>query len=166
MVRRGEMTDQQWGHIQPLLPKREPGKAGRKRHDDRRIINGILWHLRTGAPWRDTPERYGNWHTVYSRWRRWCAQGVWQRLLDGLLAAAEAQGLIDWSAHHVDATIIRAHQHAAGAQKKTVGPRPWRLEEAKAASAPRFTFARTVRAVPSHSLSARGSVTRRSPSCP
>jgi transposase len=81
-------------------------------------MNGILWVLRTGAPWRDLPERYGPWPTVYSRFRRWQQAGVWDRVLADLQALADAAGQLDWDLHFVDSTSIRAHQHAAGARKK------------------------------------------------
>ena len=72
--------------------------------------------LRTGAPWRDLPERYGRWSTVYSRFRRWTASGVWQRVLEALQSDADARGDLDWSVHYIDATVVRAHRSAAGAR--------------------------------------------------
>ena len=83
----------------------------------RRILNGILWVLRTGAPWHDLPRRYGPVGTVSSRFYRWRASGVWDRILSALQAEADARGEVDWDLHFVDATIIRAHQHAAGARR-------------------------------------------------
>ena len=85
--------------------------------DHRTIINGIRWRLRTGAPWRDLPERYGKWQTLYSRFRRWRRAGIWDRLLAALQAAGDARGDLDWSLHFVDGSVVRAHQHAAGAKK-------------------------------------------------
>ncbi len=114
-MRRGELTDEQWEKLAPLLPPQKP-KVGRPARDHRLIVNGILWILRTGAPWRDLPERYGSWRTVASRFYRWVNAGVWQRVLQALQQQAEAQGQIDWEKHSVDSTIIRAHQHAAGAK--------------------------------------------------
>jgi len=83
------------------------------------LLPGVwfLWILRTGAPWRDLPERYGPVGTVSSRFYRWRASGVWDRILAALQAEAEAAGEIDWDLHFVDATVIRAHQHAAGARR-------------------------------------------------
>lgn len=115
-MHRGEITDQQWKRLQPLLPPQK-GKTGRPARDHRQIINGILWVHRTGAPWRDLPERYGPWRTVASRFYRWQKAGVWQRVLEALQQAADRQGEIDWQIHYVDSTSIRAHQHAAGAKK-------------------------------------------------
>ena len=84
----------------------------------------MLWILRTGAPWRDLPERYGRWQTVYSRFRLWKRTGVFDALLAGLQEDADAQGRLDWALHHVDGTVVRAHQHAAGGKKGTLEPRP------------------------------------------
>ena len=95
----------------------DSGGTGRRNVDHRRILNDILWIHRTGAPWRDLPERYGPAGTVSSRFYRWRAAGVWQRVLSGLQAEAEQRGEIDWDLHFVDATIVRAHQHAAGARR-------------------------------------------------
>jgi transposase len=110
------LTDAQWRRLEPLLP---PGKpwTGRPNEDHRRILNGILWIDRTGAPWRDLPERYGPVGTVSSRFYRWRAAGVWARVLSALQAEADARGEVDWGLHFVDATIVRAHQHAAGARR-------------------------------------------------
>ena len=114
-MRRRELTDEQWEKLCPLLPPQKP-KVGRPAQDHRLIINGILWIVRTGAPWRDLPEHYGPWRTVASRFYRWVKAGIWQRVLEALQQQADAQGLIDWEKQSVDSTIIRAHQHAAGAK--------------------------------------------------
>jgi transposase len=81
------------------------------------ILNGILWILATGAPWRDLPERYGPWSTVANRFYAWQHSGLWDQLLTDLQQAAHERGELDWSLHFVDGTMIRAHQHAAGARK-------------------------------------------------
>ena len=78
-------------------------------------MSGILWVLRTGAPWRDLPEHFGSWSTTYSRFRRWTAAGVWQRVLEHLQHEADVRGELDWDAHYVDGTVVRAHRSAAGA---------------------------------------------------
>jgi transposase len=116
MIRRGELTNQRWERLQPLLPAQKPN-TGRPAHDHRTILNGILWILRTGAPWRDLPERYGPWQTVASRFYRWQRAGIWQRIFDALKQQADAVGQLNWLLHFVDGTVIRAHQHAAGAKK-------------------------------------------------
>jgi transposase len=113
---RFDLTDRQWERLEPLLPPERP-HTGRPNDDHRRIVNGILWVLRTGAPWRDLPERYGPVGTVSSRFYRWREAGVWDRVLAALQAATDARGEVDWSLHFVDATIVRAHQHAAGARR-------------------------------------------------
>jgi len=111
-----EVYSSQWRRLEPLLPPERP-RTGRPNHDHRTILNGILWVLRTGAPWRDLPERYGRVGTVSSRFYRWRQSGVWQRVLEALQAQADAEGLIDWDLHFVDTSVIRAHQHAAGARR-------------------------------------------------
>jgi transposase len=125
--------------LEPLLPPLKPW-SGRPNLDHRQLLNGILWLSKTGAPWRDLPERYGTWQTVYSRFRRWQLNGVWNRILQVLQADADARGELDWRLHFVDGTVVRAHQHAAGARKK--GARK-PLAGAEAASAPRSTSARS-----------------------
>lgn len=116
MIRRHELTDEQWERLKPLLPPQKP-RTGRPATDHRQIVNGILWILRTGAPWRDLPERYGPWQTVYGRFNRWRQEGLWQQVFERLLAEADAQGKVEWEIHFVDSSIVRAHQHAAGAKK-------------------------------------------------
>jgi transposase len=115
---RKEITDAQWRQIGPHLPPH--AETGRPRKDDRTILNGILWVVRTGSPWRDLPEeRYGPWETVYGRLRDWRLRGFWDEILSALQRAVDAQGKLDWSVHHVDGTVVRAHQHAAGGKKGT-----------------------------------------------
>ena len=115
-MRRRELTDAQWRRLEPLLPAEKPW-TGRPNEDHRRILNGMLWIDRTGAPWRDLPERYGPVGTVSSRFYRWRAAGIWDQVLSALQAEADAWGEVDWDLHFVDATVIRAHQHAAGARR-------------------------------------------------
>ena len=115
-MNRGDLTNAQWERLQPLLPPQKP-TTGHPAHDHRTILNGSLWVLRTGAPWRDLPERYGPWRTVASRFYRWQKAGIWQRLLETIKQQADATGQLDWEIHDVDSTIVRAHQHAAGAKK-------------------------------------------------
>ena len=115
VVGRGELTDAAWAVLEPLLPQN--GGRGQQWADHRRVINGILWKLRTGAPWRDLPERYGPWRTVYARFVRWQRDGTWDRLLAHAQRKSDAVGEVVWEAS-VDSTAVRAHQHAAGARKK------------------------------------------------
>lgn len=114
--RRHELTDEQWERLQPLLPPQKP-RTGRPSKNHRTVINGILWILRTGAPWEDLPERYGSYKTVSSRFYRWQKAGVWDRVLAEVQKDADARGEVEWEIHFVDSSVIRAHQHAAGAKK-------------------------------------------------
>ncbi|MFE5509614.1 IS5 family transposase [Streptomyces sp. NPDC056529] len=114
MVRRHELTDVEWEALSGLLPR---SSSGRPRVDDRRVLNGIVWKLRTGSAWRDVPERYGSWRTLYTRFRRWALDGTFTRMLAVVQAEKDAAGDIDWLVS-VDSTVARAHQHAAGARKK------------------------------------------------
>ena len=116
MVRRGEITDRAWEQIKPLLPP-EGGKRGGQWRDHRTVINGILWKLRTGSPWRDLPERYGPWQTCFDRFNRWRRDGTWDRLLAHAQTKSDAVGDVHWEVS-VDDTVVRAHQHAAGARGK------------------------------------------------
>lgn len=113
MVRRHELTDEQWATLAPLLPR---PVMGRPRHDDRRILNAIIFKARTGVAWRDLPDRYRPWQTAYTRFRRWALNGTFDRLLTALQSRADAAGAIDWLVA-IDSTIVRAHQSAAGARK-------------------------------------------------
>ena len=115
MLDRHDLTDEEWVRLEPLLPDRTPRRGGRWA-DHRTVINGVFWRTRTGSPWRDLPEGYGCWQTVYDRHRRWSADGTWAAVLDELRRgcdAAEGQG---WTVA-VDAGVVRAHQHAAGARR-------------------------------------------------
>jgi len=138
-MRRHEVSDAEWARLAPLLPPQRP-RVGRPSKDHRAVVNGILWKLATGAPWRDLPERYGPWQSVYTRFRRWTRAGVWDRVLSALQRQADAAGRLDWGAHFVDGTVVRAHQHAAGAKKGAPTPAR-RSAAAAAASRPRSTSA-------------------------
>ncbi len=112
--RRGDLKDYQWQRLQPLLPRQKPD-IGRPRTAHRRVINGILWILRTGAPWRDMQEYYGPWPTISGRFYRWRKQGMWPTILQKLQQQADRSGEMNWSLHVVDGSVVRAHQQAAGA---------------------------------------------------
>jgi transposase len=111
---RHDLTDAEWERLEPLLPDRAPRRGGRWL-DHRPVINGVLWRTRTGAPWRDLPPCYGDWKTVYSRHRRWSGDGTWEGILDRLRAGCDGDQSGEWTAG-VDSTVVRAHQHAAGAR--------------------------------------------------
>ncbi len=121
-MERHELTDEQFAKLLSHLPPQKP-RTGRPAKDHRLVLEGILWVLRTGAPWRDLPQRYGSWRTVYSRFRRWQQAGLWDRILAALQRQADADGRLDWALHFVDSTIVRAHQYAAGAKGGTRRPR-------------------------------------------
>lgn len=123
------LRDAQWARIAPLLP----GKAtdcGVTARDNRLFIEAVLWIGRTGAPWRDLPPELGNWHTTFTRFSRWAAKGVWDRLFEVLSQDRDLEEVM------LDSTAIRAHQHAAGAKKNTAR-RLWVV--LAAASEPRST---------------------------
>ncbi|MDX3372396.1 IS5 family transposase [Streptomyces sp. ME02-6987-2C] len=115
---RHELSDAEWEFVRPLLPL---ALRGRKRVDDRRVLNGIVWKFRTGSAWRDVPDRYGPWATLHTRFRRWAKDGTFARMLQAAQARADAAGGIDWLVS-VDSTVVRAHQHAAGARKGGLDP--------------------------------------------
>jgi putative transposase len=109
MYRHG-LTQTQWERIEQLLP----GKAedrGVTAKDNRLFVEAVLWILRTGTPWRDLSERYGNWNSIYQRFNRWAKAGVWQRIFQELVLDE-----VDVECLMIDSTIVRAHQHAAGAK--------------------------------------------------
>lgn len=105
---RFDLSDTEWAVIAPLLPDKPRGMA---RVDDRKVLNGIFYILRTGSPWRDLPERYGPYTTAYNRFNRWAKKGVWLQIFEAL-ASTSPQSL-----QLIDSSIIRAHQHAAGGKK-------------------------------------------------
>jgi transposase len=113
---RADLTDAQWAVLEPLLPTgKKPGRPCK--WERRRLIDGVRWRTRAGAPWRDVPPEYGPWESVYGLFRRWQRDGSWARILTALQARADAAGLITWDVS-VDSTVARAHQHAAGACKR------------------------------------------------
>ena len=114
---RHDLTDVEWARLEPLLPDRTPRRGGRW-CDHRQMINGVLWRTRTGAPWRDVPSSYGNWKGIYSRHRRWSGDGTWELILDRLQTGCDrADDGSQWTVG-VGSSVVRAHQHAAGARHK------------------------------------------------
>ncbi|WP_390883571.1 IS5 family transposase [Kovacikia minuta] len=93
-----DLTERQWPQLQSILPSQKP-EVERPNEDHRRIINGILWVNRTGATWRDVPERYGPWSTVASRFYRWRKAGIWHQILERLQQQADVAGSLDWEMH-------------------------------------------------------------------
>jgi len=115
-MRRHELSDQQWDVIKDLLPASK--SRGRRPADPRRMLNGMLWIVRTGAPWRDLPERYGPWETVYARFNTWSREGTFDRILSRLQIDLDSAGAIDWELFCIDGSTVRASRAAAGAQEK------------------------------------------------
>lgn len=116
---RKDLTGKQWRVLQPLLPT-SSGRGRPRKWSLRQLIDGIRWRTRVGAPWRDVPERYGPWESIYGLFRRWQREKVWALVWSTLLAWADAGGLVRWDVS-VDSTINRAHQHAAGARRNPAG---------------------------------------------
>jgi transposase len=110
-VARGDLTDAEWERIKPLLPVSAIGRLPRSL---RAQVDGIAFKFRTGVQWRDLPERYGKWNTVYARFAAWRDDGTFERLFHGVIAQAAERGEIDLSLVSVDSTTVRAHQHASG----------------------------------------------------
>ena len=116
LMNRGDLSNEQWERLKPLLPPQKP-HTGKPSKDHRTVINGILWILRTGAPWRDMPEHYGPWESVATRFYRWQKNDIWNQILESLQAIADKEGHLDWDVHYVDGTVIRAHQQHYGGKK-------------------------------------------------
>jgi putative transposase len=108
LIRR-ELTDVQWSRIEHLVPGKK-GDRGRPGEDNRLFVDAVLWVLRTGAPWRDLPSAFGLWNSVFIRFNRWAKKGIWESLFKVLAEDPDFEHVM------IDATIVRAHQHAAGAK--------------------------------------------------
>ncbi len=139
-MRRHELADEHWALIEGLFPK-NGGGPGRPWRDHRTMVNGMLWILSTGAPWRDLPGHFGPWQTVYDRFSRYSEDGTLDEILRRLQMKLDENGLIDWELFCVDGSSVRAHRAAAGAKKgglKT-SPKttPWGV--LAGAGAPSFT---------------------------
>ena len=116
-MQRYALRDDQWTRIKDFLPGRE-GHVGGTAPDNRMFVDAVIYRYRTGIPWRDLPERYGDWKATHRRFRRWCESGVFARILLTLSLDADAEYM------SIDSTSVRAHQHSAGAQKKTARIKP------------------------------------------
>lgn len=135
---RGDLTDSEWRILDSLLPDR--GERGPAIPDNRRTFNGILWVLHTGAPWRDMPDRYGNWNSVFVRFSRWSKLGVWDAAFETLASLGPPAD----EEHAIDSTIVGARQHAAGVKR---GIKTRKRSAARAAgSRPKSTSARMPKA--------------------
>ncbi|WP_344141579.1 transposase [Polymorphospora rubra] len=108
---RSDVTDAEWALIEPCLPVAATGPLPWRVRDQ---FNGVLWRFRTGSGWRDVPQRYGSWSTIYSRFNAWARAGVFQGLMDALIAEAGSRGLVGLELVGVDSAVVRAHQESAG----------------------------------------------------
>jgi transposase len=115
-MRRYALRDDQWERIKDFLPGRE-GHVGGTAADNRLFVEAVLFRYRAGVPWRDLPERFGDWKIVYQRFNRWAKSGVFERIFKMLAEDHDNEYMM------IDATIVRARQHSAGAQKKTASKR-------------------------------------------
>lgn len=113
MICRYALRDDQWERIKHLLPGRED-TVGVTAKDNRLFVEAVLYRYRAGIPWRDLPERFGHWSIVHTRFSRWAKSGVWESVFKHWVVDADNEYAM------IDSTIVRAHQHSAGAQKKTV----------------------------------------------
>ena len=138
---RHAIADEHWERIEDFLPGRA-GDPGVTAKDNRLFVDAVLWIGKTGAPWRDIPERFGKWNSVWKRFDRWAAKGVWLRVFEAL-KDPDLEWLI------LDSTVIRAHQHAAGAVKRGAPIRPW--DARGAGSGPSCTSPSTAWGTPSSS---------------
>ena len=123
MVRDGVFSDEVWAVVEPLLPSSK-GRVGRPWADHRRALEGIAWRYRTGSPWRDLPVEFGPWQTVWERHFRWSQDGTYQRIFDEVHVAGLLRRSVDPDLEQllsVDSTVVRAHQHAAGARRSSIG---------------------------------------------
>ena len=112
-MKRHEISDEKWQIIAPLLGKRRKDGRGRKAKDDRNIFNGVIWLMKTGAPWRDLPFRFGPWQTVYKRFWQWADLGIWDEVLQELSKDADFEAIM------IDASFVKVHQHGTGAKGGT-----------------------------------------------
>ena len=136
VIRRYELTDEEWERLRKYFPERQPGTLGRPRKDSRDILNGIFWIARSGAAWRDLPERYGPWQTVYKRFAEWQKSGLIEKIFHELGEDADLEDI------SIDSTYIKAHKASAGAERGGGG-------SVGAAEAPRFMLSWMLLATPS-----------------
>jgi transposase len=137
-MRRHEISQESWDRIEGLLPGRA-GDVGVTAADNRLFVNAVYWVMKTGAPWRDLPSRFGRWNSVFQRFNRWSKKGVWQRIAEVLSDAPDLEWVM------IDSTVVRAHQHAAGKKGGRTTP-SWAAAEED--SAPRSTWRSTDLATP------------------
>lgn len=148
-MHRHDLDDDQWSLVLPFIPK-SMARTGRPPSDPRLNLNGIFWILGTGAPWRDLPDRYGPWQTVYDHFRKWRKRGVFADIIEALQVKLDNKGYIDWELWCVDGSSVRAARAAAGAEKKVssiipTNPRITHWAAAEAGLEPSSMWSLTVR---------------------
>ena len=148
-MRRHALTDDQWARLEPLLPKKRTGPVAKL--GDRNFIDAVLYRAKTGAPWRDLPERFGPWHSVYNRFHNWSRRGIWELLFAALNVDMDEEASI------VDASVVRAHQDAAGGKG---GSKQMLWDALEAAFRPSSTQSSAPRVGRSRSSSPRANSTR------
>ena len=154
-MKRHALTDEQWQIVDPLVPESK-ARTGRPPRDRRLMLDGALWILATGAPWRDLPERFGPWQTVYDHFSKWRRSGVLASIVEALQIKLDQQGLIDWDVWCVDGASVRASRAAAGAEEKVSRSTPTSQKTtlwaaAEAGLAPSSTWLLTARELRSRS---------------
>lgn len=162
---RHQLTDEQWAAVESLVP-RSTARTGRPASDRRLMLDGLFWILATGAPWRDLPERFGPWQTVYDHFRNWRKSGLFASIVEALQVKLDNNGLIDWELWCVDGANVRAARAAAGADKKVspatpTNPPTTHWAAAAAGLDRSSTWSLTVRAIPWPSKSPPGKCTSR-----
>jgi transposase len=164
-MRRHELTDRQWRTIAHLFPPNRKKRGGQWK-DHRTVLNGMFWWLRTGAPWRDLPERFGPWQTVYDRLVRYRTDGTLDKIIQLLQVKLDRKGKIDWELWCIDGTNIRASRAAAGGGKKGATKSPpttrWAAREADSAASSTWLLTAEAFPWPSKSPRARPTSPRRS----
>ena len=125
-MKRHELKEEQWNRIKDMLPPERKPQGGRPGKSNREMLNAMVYWLNTGVPWRDLPERFGPWQSVYSRFRAWTKAGVWEDVLTNLIQ----QDIVDETTLRLDNTTVKVHQHASGAKKgETTRPRDAAAED-------------------------------------
>ena len=130
------MSDEEWGFFEPFVIEAGP-RRGRPPRDHRLVLDGVFWLARTGSAWRDLHDHFGKWGSVHRQFRRWTLSGLWDLMLEALNESGHESGVGQDSVQMIDSTIVRAHQHSAGAQKKRMRLRTKVLAAREVASRPR-----------------------------
>lgn len=119
-MKRHELSERQWDSLKDLFPPERKPQGGRPGKSNQDMLNAILYWLNTGIPWRDLPERFGPWQSVYSRFRAWTLAGVWEKVFAYLIE----QDIVEETTLMLDSTTIKVHQHASGVKKGTITRKP------------------------------------------